>query len=104
MSESEPDLPPDELLDMMADAVERVDWSDEEDINAMLRLLTRIGHRLPRKYVEEQLREVDRAEAVGPLLNPTKWQDSHWDLSHRIKTRCEAVLAMMDKLEEVEER
>lgn len=108
MSETEGELggehPERALLDLLSGAVERCDWEEDEDVTEMLRLLTRIGHNLPRERVEELRRELDRAEAVGPLLNPGEWESAHFDMSYRAIKRCEAVLAMMDKLEEADRR
>lgn len=91
------------LLNLLADAVGRADWEDEDDVLEMLRLLTLLGHQLPREKVAEIRRDIDRQEAVGPLLNPGEWDHAHFDMSHKAKLRCDAVLAMMDKLEEAEE-
>lgn len=91
------------LLDLLGGAVERCDWDQEEDVLEITRLLTRIGHNLPRDQIEEWVREFDRAEAVGPLLNPGDWDATHFDTSEVAKRRLRAVLTFMDELEDAEE-
>lgn len=59
---------------------------------------------IPREALVDTIKHIDRDDAIGPLLDPTKFMGSAFEDNARVKARAEKLLELKDLLEATDKK
>lgn len=59
---------------------------------------------IPREALVDTIKHVDRDDAIGPLLDPTKFMGGAFEDNARVKARAEKLLELKDLLLETDKK